>query len=142
MSKKKIKVVYSYGVFDLFHAGHVRLLKEAKELGEKLIVGVFNDQVAESFKRKPIIPLEERIEVVRGCKYVDEVIVQDELSPDKNIIHLKPDILARGPGAGWGDGSSPGEKIIKTIGGKSFHLEYHDGISTSQIIKKIKGLPL
>ena len=61
---KKPIVVYTYGVFDLLHVGHVQLLREAKALGDKLIVGVFTDAVAEGFKRRPIIVQEQRVEML------------------------------------------------------------------------------
>lgn len=140
-SKNK-KIVYTYGVFDLFHGGHIDLLKEAKALGDKLIVGLFTDEVAENFKRKPIMNLEQRIKIVRHIVYVDEVIIQDELRPDKNILRIKPHILAKGPGAGWneGDDEIPGAAAAKKVGCKIVKLNYHQGISTSDIIKKIKAL--
>ncbi|QQG42916.1 MAG: adenylyltransferase/cytidyltransferase family protein [Candidatus Giovannonibacteria bacterium] len=140
MAKKRKKRVYTYGVFDLFHSGHVKLLREAKALGDHLIVGLFTDDVAESFKRKPAITLKHRIEVLKHCVYVDEVVVQDELKPDKNILLHKPHILAKGPGAGWDKSNKimPGEETMLSIGGSVVRLDYHDGISTSDLIKRIK----
>lgn len=138
MNQKKT-IVYTYGVFDLFHSGHVELLREAKALGEKLIVGIFTDEVAQSFKREPIINYKNRATVVETCKYVDQVIKQQTLAPDDNLRLIKPDILAKGPGAGWDEGKSvPGEKVMLEIGGKVIKLNYHEGISTSDIINKIK----
>ncbi|OGF63335.1 hypothetical protein A2662_02525 [Candidatus Giovannonibacteria bacterium RIFCSPHIGHO2_01_FULL_45_33] len=137
-NKEKI-IVYTYGVFDLFHRGHVELLKEAKALGDKLVVGVFSDEVAKSFKRESIISLADRIHMVEHCSFVDEVLVQNDLAPDNVLEKIKPHILAKGPGAGWEEGKeAPGEKIMKKIGGKVLMLPYHDGISTSDIIKRIK----
>ena len=137
MEKNKI-TVYTYGVFDLFHRGHIELLEEAKALGDELVVGVFSDDVAASFKRKPVIGLEDRIHMLKHCVFVDKVFVQKDLSPDKILRKIKPHILAKGPGAGWETGKEvPGEKTIKKIGGKVVRLGYHDGISTSQIIKTI-----
>ena len=133
-------IVYTYGVFDLFHSGHVELLKEAKELGDYLILGLFTDEVATGFKREPIIPLEHRIKVCESCKFVDELVVQNELPPDENLKKYQPNILAKGPGAGWGEGEKiPGEDIAEELGIKVVKLPYHDGISTSEIIKKIKN---
>lgn len=138
-NKKGKVIVYTYGVFDLFHKGHIELLKEAKALGDELVVGLFTDAVAESFKRKPVVCLEDRVHVVQHCVFVDKVIVQKELSPDKVLKKIKPHILAKGPGAGWETGmETPGEKTIKKLGGKVSRLGYHHGISTSEIIKKIK----
>ena len=137
-NKKLNKIVYTYGVFDLFHAGHAELLKEAKALGDILVVGVFADEVAASFKRKPIVQLSHRKKILENLRFVDKVVVQNELDPATNIQKLRPHILAKGPGAGWGRGRVPGEEAIKKIGGDIVKLKYHKGISTSDIIKKIK----
>lgn len=69
-----MKVIYADMVGDLFHTGHVNLLRRAAQLGDKLIVGVNSDEDAASYKRTPIISCENRTEVVRAIKYVDEVI--------------------------------------------------------------------
>ncbi len=138
MTSSKPKVVYTYGVFDLFHNGHVELLKEAKSLGDKLIVGVFTDEVAASFKRKPIISEKDRLAVIKALSFVDQAILQTELSPENNLLKHKPSILAKGPGAGWEEGKEPpGQQIMNKMGGKVVQLSYHPGISTSDIINKI-----
>lgn len=67
--------VYTSGVFDLFHVGHLSVLKKAKEFGDYLIVGVHSDEDVESYKRSPIIPCEQRCEIIRNIKCVDEVII-------------------------------------------------------------------
>ena len=134
----QLVVVYTYGVFDLFHVGHLRLLEEAKGLGDKLIVGVFTDKVAEGFKRLPIVPEDQRTEILKNLKCVDEVVMQDELQPDKNLLALRPDVLAKGPGAGWEYGQTlPGSITMDSIGGKVILLNYHGFTSTSEIIDKI-----
>ncbi len=77
MSNKKFKIGYTTGAFDLFHIGHVNILKRSKELCDYLIVGVSTDELVKSYKNKtPIIPFEERMEIVRACRYVDEVVPQ------------------------------------------------------------------
>lgn len=138
---KSKKVVYTYGVFDLYHSGHVQLLKKAKKLGDYLIVGLFTDDVAASFKRTPVIPFDHRKKMLEHSVMVDKVIAQNELSPDKNIRKIAPHILAKGPGAGWDPKirMAPGEETIRKMGGKVVRLPYHRGISTSEIIKKIKN---
>ena len=74
-AKKEVRV-YADMVGDLFHMGHVRLLQRAKAKGTYLIVGIHSDEDVEAYKRKPILTLEERADVVRACKYADEVVVK------------------------------------------------------------------
>ncbi len=77
MSKKKFKVGYTTGVFDLFHIGHLNIIRRAKEQCEYLIVGVSTDELVQEYKNKyPIIPFEERKEIIESLKYVDEVVPQ------------------------------------------------------------------
>ncbi len=139
LSAGKEVVVYTYGVFDMLQVGHIQLLKEAKALGTKLIVGVFTDEVATAFKRKPIIVHEQRMEMLKALSFVDEVVPKYELSPDVNLRKYRPNILAKGPGANWEPGKeAPGSATMREIGGKVVMLNYHEGISTSQIIQRCK----
>lgn len=123
--------VYTYGVFDLLHVGHIALLEEAKSLGDKLIVGVYTDEAAR-FKRQPIIPQDQRKKMLESLKVVDEVVYQDEYLPDKNIKSLKPDLVCKGPGAEWGEST---EKLVKTK-----KLKYHPITSTTEIINHVRNL--
>ena len=134
------KTVYTYGVFDLLHHGHLQQLEEASKLGDRLVVGVFTDDVAAGFKRKPVIPQEQRCALLIGLECVDEVILQDEFAPDKNILRIRPHVIAKGPGAGWNEGSSPCDIVAQQIGAQVIILPYHPGVSTSEIIKRIKEL--
>ena len=124
-----MRIVYTYGVFDLLHVGHLDLLKKARKLGDKLVVGVFTYAVAEEFKRKPIIPLEQRMVMLTNVRGVNRVVVQNEMSPEENIHRYKVDIVAKGDGAGWSENAVPQFPGIKSI-----YLGYKKGISTSDII--------
>ena len=85
---------YTTGVFDLFHIGHVNVLKNAKAMCDKLIVGVSTDELVQNSKNKiPVIPFIERCEIVASCKYVDVVIAQDDRNKIKIQSKLKFDIL-------------------------------------------------
>lgn len=139
-NKKKAshkKIVYTYGVFDLIHTGHVGLLRDAKKLGNYLIVGVFTDEVAESFKRQPIINQQMRMAMVDALKVVDKVVSQTSFDPSANIKKYKPHIVTKGPGASWDIGKVPDFAGFKNV--KVKVLDYHAGISTSKIIEKIKN---
>lgn len=77
MGNKIMKIGYTTGVFDMFHIGHLNILKRAKELCDYLVVGVSTDELVESYKHKtPVIPYEERVAIVRAIRYVDEVVPQ------------------------------------------------------------------
>ncbi|MEK7510260.1 MAG: pyruvate kinase [Patescibacteria group bacterium] len=136
-----MKMVYTYGVWDLLHVGHIRMLQEIKALGDKLIVGVYTDDAAEGFKRRPVIPQDQRFELISSLKFVDEVVYQDEFRPDKNLWKIRPHILAKGPGAAWdGKEDPPGLEVMRQLGGEVILMKYHDGISTSMIIEKCKAM--
>lgn len=131
-----MKTVYTDIVGDLFHFGHVNLLKMAKEQGDKLIVGVMSDELVESYKRTPILSLIERVNVINSCKYVDEVVAGAPAPLTKEfLLEHKIDLVIRGDDL---DQESinywykiPIEMgIFKTI-------SYTQGISTTEIITKI-----
>jgi glycerol-3-phosphate cytidylyltransferase len=94
---RKQQVGYTAGAFDMFHIGHLNLLKRAKEHCEKLIVGVSTDELIQETKaKKPVIPFADRMEILRQCKYVDEVVVQDDLDKVKAWEKLRFDVLFSG----------------------------------------------
>ena len=127
-------VVYTSVVCDLLHIGHINLFKKAKELGDKLIVGVISDEGVSRYKRTPIIPLEQRIAIISALKYVDIVIEQDERSGVENMKKLgNISILIRGDDAEISDEVD----YMKSIGGKFVKIPYTSEISTSDIIGKI-----
>lgn len=93
MTTKKYKIGYTAGVFDLFHVGHLNILKSAKEKCEKLIVGVSIDSLVSYKFKKAVIPFEERIEIVRSIKYVDEAIPQETMDKMSIWEELKFDVM-------------------------------------------------
>lgn len=122
--------VFTYGVFDLLHVGHIKLLEQAKKLGNYLIVGVFTDSVVESFKRKPIIPLKQRVKMIESLKMVNKVVVLNKILPSLEDLS-GVSIVAKAEGAGWDKKFYP-----KWEKKKSILLKYTKGVSTSDIIKK------
>lgn len=138
---KKNKIVYAAGVFDLLHVGHIRYLENAKSLGDFLVVGVVTDSGVQKYKKfKPVLPLEQRVEMVKALKCVDCVLVQKETDPTRELKLLKvrdlsPDIMVR---ADDFVGVPPGSEYIKSIGGKVVRVPYCKEVSSTIIKKKIK----
>tara|TARA_A100001388_G_C28544677_1_gene391928 strand:+ start:131 stop:559 length:429 start_codon:yes stop_codon:yes gene_type:complete len=132
--KKKIIIGYTTGVFDLFHVGHVRLLKKAKSLCDRLIVGVSTDKLVKRYKNKyPIISQKERIEVVRSNKYVDYVVSQNSLNKFTSWKKLKYDLIFVGDD--WFATTKWRELDIKfkEVGVRIIYLPYTKGTSSTKI---------
>lgn len=128
----KYKVGYTTGVYDMFHIGHLNILKRAKEQCDYLIVGVSTDEIVESYKNKtPIIPFEERIEIVRAIKYVDEVIPQTSMDKFSAWEKLKFDALFHG--SDWKNSDMYNEIIerFSTVGVDVVFLPHTQGISST-----------
>lgn len=134
MTEKKYKVGYTTGVFDMFHIGHLNILKRAKEQCEYLIVGVSTDEIVESYKHKaPIIKFEERCAIVEAIKYVDKVVPQISMNKMDAYKELKFDALFHG--SDW-QGSDMYDQIIKElaeVGVDVVFLPHTDGISSTLI---------
>lgn len=137
--QKKYKVGYTTGVFDMFHIGHLNILKHAKEQCEYLIVGVSTDEVVENYKHKvPVIPFDERIAIVEAIKYVDKVVPQTSMDKMEAYKKLKFDVLFHG--SDW-KGSEMYEKIVadfEKVGVDVLFLPHTDGISSTLIREKIE----
>jgi len=128
-----MEVVYTFGVFDLTHYGHLIALKKAKKMGDKLIIGVLTDDVAESFKRRPIISQQDRHRMISELELGD-VIYQTELSPTQAFLdNLGVTVITKAEGAGWTNESIPKWDNIRSV-----LLPYTEGISTSEIIKRCR----
>lgn len=122
MDMKKYKVGYTTGVFDLFHVGHLNVLRNAKAQCDYLIVGVSTDEVVESYKhKKPIIPFEERIAIVEGIRYVDKVVPQYSMDKRAAWDELHFDALFHGDD--W-KGSAMYEKYIQEFEGTGVEIVF------------------
>ena len=134
---KKYKVGYTTGVFDLFHIGHLNILKRAKEQCDFLIVGVSTDEVVESYKHKiPVIPFHERCAIVEAIKYVDQVVPQTTM--DKMEAYEKYHFDALFHGSDWKN-SDMYNKIIEQlaeVGVDVVFLPHTEGISSTIIREK------
>ena len=135
---RKPVVVYTYVVCDLLHKGHLECLKQAKALGDYLIVGVLTDEATMAYKRKPVIPFDERIDMVSALRCVDEVVGQESLDPTENLKRYKPDILTHGHDANVEFPGGP-EAFAATACIKLVRTQYYPGQSTTKIIKKVRS---
>jgi len=137
LKKEGKRVVFTNGCFDLIHVGHTRYLEEAKKLGDILIVAVNSDQSVMTIKgkKRPIIPEEERAEVLSALQCVDFVVIFHEPDPLNIISLLKPDVLVKG--GDWGEDAIIGREVVESIGGKVVRIPEIKGASTSSIIDKI-----
>lgn len=138
MSNKKYKIGYTTGVFDMFHIGHLNILRRAKEQCEYLIVGVSTDEVVETYKHKrPVIPFEERMAIVEAIKYVDKAVPQ--VSMDKMQAYNELGFDALFHGSDW-KGSAMYEKIVsdfEKVGVDVVFLPHTDGVSSTIIREKV-----
>lgn len=135
---KKYVLGYTTGVFDMFHIGHLNILKNAKSQCEKLIVGVSTDEVVQAYKGKtPVIPFEQRIEIVKAIKYVDEVVPQTTMDKFAAWESLHFDALFHG--SDWKNSDMYNEIIRKfqSVGVDVVFLPHTDGISSTMLSDKI-----
>jgi len=129
------KIVFTNGCFDLIHIGHVRSLKEAKKLGDVLVVGLNSDRSVSLIKpRRPIIPQEQRAEILASLDMIDYVSLFDEETPYELIKLIQPDVMVKG--GDWEKEDVVGVDIAK----ETHSIPYIQGISTTEIIEKIKKL--
>ena len=134
---KKYKVGYTTGVFDMFHIGHLNILKCAKAMCDYLIVGVSTDEVVQEYKhKKPVIPFEDRLAIVEAIKYVDKAIPQTTM--DKMVAYKELHFDALFHGSDWKDSTMYGEieKAFSAIGVDVVFLPHTDGISSTLIRDK------
>jgi len=132
MAEKKYKIGYTTGVFDMFHIGHLNILKRAKEQCDYLIVGVSTDALCLERKNKcPVICEGDRMEIVEAIKYVDKVVRQVDMNKLKAVVEYKADVVF--VGSDW-KGSAAWieyEKEFAKVGCSVVYLEYTDGISST-----------
>lgn len=138
LQKRGKKIVFTNGCFDLIHSGHVRLLNQAKKLGDVLVVGLNTDASVRWLKgaSRPILTLKERREVLSNLRCVDFVLPFGEKTPYDLIRLVQPDVLIKG--GDWGTGSVVGRDIVEQRGGKLVKGLFVKGRSTSEIIERIR----
>jgi len=136
---KKYKIGYTTGVFDLFHIGHLNILKRAKEQCEHLIVGVSTDDCVKEYKHKtPVIPFEERVAIVEAIRYADRVVPQVTMNKMDAWKELKFDVIFHGDD--W-KGSSLYDKYeeeFTEVGVHLVFLPHTEGTSSTEVAKKLQ----
>lgn len=133
------KIGYTTGVYDMFHVGHLNILKKAKEQCEYLIVGVSTDEVVEQYKHKrPVIPFEERMAIVRAIRYVDEVVPQTSMDKFEAWKKLKYNVLFHG--SDWKNSTMYNaiERQLNEVGVDVVFLPHTEGVSTTDLIRRIR----
>lgn len=141
MEQRKYRIGYTTGVFDLFHIGHLNILKNAKDRCHYLIVGVSTDDVVESYKHKrPIVCFEERIEIVKAIRYADEVVPQTSLDKVDAWEHLHYDALFHGDD--WKGSSlyTCMEEKLSERGVDTVYLPHTQGVSSTKLVEILQNM--
>ena len=131
------RIVFTNGCFDILHVGHVRYLEQARSLGDVLVVGINSDRSVRGLKgpRRPILPVEERGEILSGLGCTDYITVFDEPTPFELISLLQPDVLVKG--GDWTPEQVVGREVVEGSGGRVVILPFVEGSSTTNIIDVI-----
>ncbi len=137
LKKNGKRIVFTNGCFDILHVGHVRYLEQAKSLGDVLVVGINSDRSVRGLKgpRRPILPVEERGEILSGLGCTDYITVFDEPTPFELISLLHPDVLVKG--GDWTPEQVVGREVVEGSGGRVVILPFVEGSSTTNIIDVI-----
>src|SRR4030066_259124 len=137
LKAKGKRIVFTNGCFDLLHIGHVRYLEKARALGDVLVVGVNSDTSVRELKgpKRPILPEEERAEILSGLGCVDYVTLFDEIDPLKLITSVRPDVLVKG--GDWAKEQIVGKEAVERSGGEVFIIPFVKKASTSNLIETI-----
>ncbi len=132
-------VVFTNGIFDVLHRGHVALLVAARAEGDRLVVGLNTDASARRLKgpQRPVNRAEDRAFVLGGLACVDAVVLFDEDTPAELIAALQPDVLVKG--ADYGPGQIVGADVVEGRGGRVVRVPLEPGYSTTGLIAKVRG---
>jgi len=134
LKKEKKRIVFTNGCFDILHPGHIRLLLQAKNFADILIIGLNSDSSVKNIKgaSRPIIKQEERAEILAALEMVDYIVIFHEADPAKLISAILPDVLVKG--GDWAKEDIIGRQVVEENGGEVHPLPYYGGYSTSHII--------
>lgn len=139
LRRRRKKIVFTNGTFDILHLGHVTYLQKARKFGDVLIVGVNSDASVKSYKTpdRPINPEKDRMAVLAALECVDYVVLFTEPTPIQLILTAKPDVLAKG--ADWKKSQIAGAKEVESWGGEVKLISFVAGRSTTNIIEKMRS---
>jgi D-beta-D-heptose 7-phosphate kinase/D-beta-D-heptose 1-phosphate adenosyltransferase len=131
------RIVFTNGCFDLLHIGHLRYLEKAKTFGDILVVGINSDPSVRSLKgpEHPVLPADQRAEIISGLGCVDFVTVFDELDPFNLISLIQPHVLVKG--GDWTKENIIGKEVVERSGGEVVIIPFVEGASTSRLIETI-----
>jgi rfaE bifunctional protein nucleotidyltransferase chain/domain len=131
------KIVFTNGCFDILHVGHTRYLRDAKKQGDVLVLGLNSDESVRSLKgeKRPLMPENERADIVASLESVDYVTIFHELTPLELIEYLKPHVLVKG--GDWKEGEVVGQESVEKWGGRVVIIPEIKGSSTTNIIEKV-----
>jgi rfaE bifunctional protein nucleotidyltransferase chain/domain len=132
-------VVWTNGVFDLIHAGHVRSLRDAKSFGDILVVGINSDASTRAVKGqgRPLMPQEDRAEILSALEMVDHIVIFEETEPSAPLGRLRPDIHCKGEEYANGNRPVPERSVVEAYGGTLRFLPLHPGRSTTALAERI-----
>jgi D-glycero-beta-D-manno-heptose 1-phosphate adenylyltransferase len=137
--KRGQRVVFTNGCFDLMHVGHTRYLQAARDLGDLLVVGVNTDRSVRSLDKgsdRPIVPEQQRAEVLAALACIDYVVLFDEADPGRLIAEIQPDVLVKG--GDWTLGKIIGRETVEAHGGVVKTIPLIPGVSTTAIVERIR----
>ena len=131
-------IVFTNGVFDLLHVGHLRYLQHARGLGDALLIGLNSDRSVRDIKGpgRPITAEAERAEILEALACVDGVVIFDEATPYELIAALQPDVLVKG--ADWAEDAIIGRDIVEARGGRVVRVPIEPGRSTTELVERIR----
>ena len=133
------RIVFTNGVFDLLHRGHVEYLEEAAALGDRLVVGINADASVRRLKGadRPLVPERERVELLEALECVDLVVPFEADTPERLIAEIAPDVLVKG--GDWQVERIAGRELVEARGGKVLNVPLREGLSTTALLERIRA---
>ena len=133
------RIVFTHGCFDLLHPGHIRLLEQARGLGDALIVAIDGDASVSGNKGagRPLIPQDERAEILAALEAVEYVVILDDAAPQRLIARVLPDVLVKG--SDEGPNEVVGREDVEASGGRMDSIALEPGYSTAKVIERIRN---